>query len=320
MCRFWKRTPSAGLWLLVWLHLGCVAPRQLTWEDASATYATRRPLSAVHTEPVAPVAPSSASRADEALASGPHIDLALATFRAARAEAGRRLHHLIVEDAQWSELLERLEEACRLPPSADDFGAFVRARVTLEVELQADRSRRDRFPPALELRIAQVLSSIDDRVNELRLNGSLAPLRGAPRLWDGVLVLRPPLDPLMVTSPFGVRNDPVHGNRRFHAGIDLAAPTGTMVYAAAPGYVIFAGWQGGFGRHIVVDHGDGIRTHYSHLHELYVRAGARVEAGDTLGAVGATGRATGPHLHFAVSNMDGQFLDPLPLLGYPLTG
>lgn len=120
-----------------------------------------------------------------------------------------------------------------------------------------------------------------------------------------------------VSSPFGVRKDPFNGNRRFHAGVDLGANEGVIVYAAT-GTVVFAGWAGGFGRHVVVDHGDGFRTSYSHLSDFFVQAGELVHGGDALGAVGSTGRSTGPHLHFAVMNGSGSFLDPIVVLGVPL--
>ena len=107
-----------------------------------------------------------------------------------------------------------------------------------------------------------------------------------------------------VGDPFGPR-----GNR-FHAGIDLIAPTGTSVQAAAPGRVAFAGFaRGGWGKLVVVVHRDGVRTLYAHLSAIDVRRGAEVGAGDRLGLVGATGDASGPHLHFEV-RLRGAAIDP----------
>ena len=107
-------------------------------------------------------------------------------------------------------------------------------------------------------------------------------------------------------DPFGPRG------ARFHAGIDLPAATGTPVAAAAPGRVVYAGWlPGGWGYLVAVAHGDGVRTMYAHLSRVDARLGERVHMGTRLGLVGATGDATGPHLHFEV-RLRGAAVDPLP--------
>ena len=113
-----------------------------------------------------------------------------------------------------------------------------------------------------------------------------------------------------VTSSFGWRADPIAGNRRFHRGVDVAAAYGTEVEAAAPGRVEFAGTQRGYGKTIVVEHEDGVRTRYAHLSEIAVARGETVAAGAVVGRVGQSGRATGPHLHFEVQR-DGRTVDPM---------
>jgi hypothetical protein len=111
-----------------------------------------------------------------------------------------------------------------------------------------------------------------------------------------------------VEAPIGDGFGP-RGNR-FHAGLDLIAPLGTDVGAAGAGRVTWAGWlAGGWGNLVVVVHGDGVRTMYAHLSSVAVRVGQRVATGTTLGAVGATGDATGPHLHFEV-RLRGAAVDP----------
>jgi murein DD-endopeptidase MepM/ murein hydrolase activator NlpD len=122
-----------------------------------------------------------------------------------------------------------------------------------------------------------------------------------------------PVDAPM-SSGFGMRVHPVTGAKRLHAGIDLAAPTGTPIGAAAAGTVTFAGARGGYGNLVIVDHGDGTETRYAHQHTISVRAGQTVAAGDLLGTVGSTGQSTGPHLHFEFRR-DGEPVDPAPLLG-----
>lgn len=111
-----------------------------------------------------------------------------------------------------------------------------------------------------------------------------------------------------IGDPFGPR-----GNR-FHAGIDIVADSGTPVAAAAGGHVTYAGWlAGGWGNLVVVAHADGVRTMYAHLSSIAVRVGERVGTGASLGGVGATGDATGPHLHFEV-RLRSAAVDPRPAL------
>ncbi len=116
-----------------------------------------------------------------------------------------------------------------------------------------------------------------------------------------------------VSSPYGARRDPFSGSPAFHAGLDLAAPEGTPVRAAAPGRVAFSGPSGAAGRVVRIEHPDGTTTGYAHLARAFVAPGALVEAGDVIGAVGTSGRTTGPHLHFTVER-GGRPLDPAPLL------
>jgi len=103
-----------------------------------------------------------------------------------------------------------------------------------------------------------------------------------------------------ISSPFGQRVHPVFRTRMFHSGIDIAAPRGTPVRAAAPGEVLFEGWMRGYGRVIIIDHGRNFSTVYAHLSETRVREGTIVGAGTVIGAVGDTGTTTGYHLHFEV--------------------
>ncbi|MEH1970659.1 murein hydrolase activator EnvC family protein [Nostoc sp.] len=111
------------------------------------------------------------------------------------------------------------------------------------------------------------------------------------------------------SSPFGWRIHPILGYRRFHAGLDFAASYGSKIRAADSGRVIFAGWYGGYGRAVIIDHGNGMTTLYGHTSELYVSEGQAVERGQAIAAVGSTGFSTGPHLHFEVRR-NGTPVDP----------
>lgn len=122
--------------------------------------------------------------------------------------------------------------------------------------------------------------------------------------------LTSPLAFSRVTSGFKMRLHPIHKTWRAHLGVDYGAPTGTPVRTIGSGKVEFAGWMNGYGNVVQVNHGNGDSTLYAHLSKINVKLGARVERGDLVGAVGATGWATGPHLHFEFRK-NGRQMDPL---------
>ena len=103
-----------------------------------------------------------------------------------------------------------------------------------------------------------------------------------------------------VSAGFGERIDPLNGEGAFHSGMDIAAPTGTEVMASADGMVLSAGPEAGYGNAILLDHGNGMTTKYGHLSEIDIVVGQEVKRGQIIGAVGSTGRTTGPHLHYEV--------------------
>ena len=112
-----------------------------------------------------------------------------------------------------------------------------------------------------------------------------------------------------LTSGFGERKNPLGPGDDFHPGLDIAADTGTPIAAAAPGRVISAGPDGGYGNLIVLDNGNGVTTRYAHCSQIFARVGESVAAGETIGAVGSSGASTGPHLHFEV-RVDDRPVDP----------
>ena len=124
-----------------------------------------------------------------------------------------------------------------------------------------------------------------------------------------------------ISSGFGERFHPILGYRRMHDGIDLAAPYGTPVVAAADGRVVTAGWHGGYGREVALAHSGGIETIYGHMSRIAVVQGANVRRGQVIGYVGSTGLSTGPHLHYEV-HRDGRLVNPLlvKLTEAPLKG
>ncbi len=129
--------------------------------------------------------------------------------------------------------------------------------------------------------------------------------RAVPRTRAVVAYLWPARG--VVTSRFGTRW------RRHHSGVDIAAPRGTPIHAARDGRVVRAGWYGGYGLVVILDHGDGMETWYGHASAVLVRVGQRVERGQVIARVGCTGACTGPHVHFEV-RVRGQPVNPLRYL------
>jgi len=132
------------------------------------------------------------------------------------------------------------------------------------------------------------LGKLEETYRELRLDAR-GPEEARPNIWPVVG---------LVTSEFGWRRFGRY--KEFHAGIDIAAETGTPVVATAPGRVIFAGYTRGYGYVVVIYHGYGYSTLYAHMSAIDVKKGEEVDRGTVIGYVGATGRTTGPHLHYEV--------------------
>jgi murein DD-endopeptidase MepM/ murein hydrolase activator NlpD len=150
----------------------------------------------------------------------------------------------------------------------------------------------------------EIVARADDAQRASRDNargGLESTMAAAPDVW----VL--PLDEYEYTSPFGMRWG------RLHAGVDLAAPEGTPYKSVHAGTVTLAGWYGGYGYCVIVQHEDGTETVYGHSSKLLVEEGQQVKAGDVLGLVGNTGHSFGSHLHLEV-HVDGDPVDPIPWL------
>ena len=143
-------------------------------------------------------------------------------------------------------------------------------------------------------------------------------IMAAPRI-DVAVPSRMPIDNLTLTSGYGMRNHPVLGGRRQHQGVDLAAPTGTPVYATADGRVGRAERFSSYGNYVQIEHGGALQTRYAHLSSYTVQAGQMVTKGDLIGYVGSTGRSTGPHLHYEV-RVAGEAVDPTPYMTVQFAG
>jgi murein DD-endopeptidase MepM/ murein hydrolase activator NlpD len=129
------------------------------------------------------------------------------------------------------------------------------------------------------------------------------------RTLNAVPVRKPIAGEIDVSSSFGVRPDPFLGRPAMHTGLDLRSSTGDPVRATANGTVTTAGWNGGYGNMVELDHGNGFATRYGHMSAIEVRVGQHVRTGQIVGRVGSTGRSTGPHLHYE-TRIDGEAVDP----------
>jgi murein DD-endopeptidase MepM/ murein hydrolase activator NlpD len=146
-----------------------------------------------------------------------------------------------------------------------------------------------------------------------RINITRAQVERLNRTLALVPYRKPVVGEVEFTSGFGIRSDPFLGRPAMHTGLDFRAQTGDPVRATANGKVTSAGWAGGYGRMVEINHGNGLSTRYGHLSEIGVKVGDTIKIGQVIGAVGSTGRSTGPHLHYE-TRIDGEAVDPQKFL------
>jgi len=235
----------------------------------------------------------------------------------------RTIDAVLVLEEETAELVVELEDAIGEANSATD--------AIVEVENEFERLRLEQLQllqekDARRLAEAEQISAIRENKSEYaRELGSFSdPSREIEDIlleatggesYDGGEMLAP-LDPLIIGSVFGPRLHPVLGYVRQHDGLDMSAPSGAPIVAAASGVVVVASGQGGYGNTVVVDHGGNLATLYAHQSQVAVDVGQIVERGDVLGFVGSTGLSTGPHLHWEVRR-NGAPVDPMPYLTGP---
>ncbi|MDF5723447.1 MAG: peptidoglycan DD-metalloendopeptidase family protein [Rhizonema sp. PD37] len=186
-----------------------------------------------------------------------------------------------------------------------DYQAQAQFQDQLIERLNSDRSALEAAQVQLEKDSQAIGVLIQQKVAEEAQNNQTTVVHGT-----GVLAY--PSD-APTSSPFGWRMHPILGYRRFHAGLDFAASYGSTIRAADSGTVIYAGWYGGYGKAVIINHGNSITTLYGHTSELYVSEGQTVQRGQAIASVGSTGLSTGPHLHFEV-RLDGTPVDPMNYL------
>lgn len=197
----------------------------------------------------------------------------------------------------WNGVLGTLEAGFASTKEPLPTRLLIQARVTLEAEQELTERRHGPAPKDIHRRVRALWTTI---AIQLRAQRPAPPANSGPEQMPGGFSW--PVSPIVVTSPFGFRRDPILGARkvRFHAGLDLGGRRGDVISAAAAGNVVGAAWQGGHGRTVTIQHPQGLSTRYAHLSRILVSLGTRVEAGDAIALMGSTGRSTGPHLHFEV--------------------
>jgi murein DD-endopeptidase MepM/ murein hydrolase activator NlpD len=213
-----------------------------------------------------------------------------------------------------SSALDRLEARQTLALEAIDRRTEERRRklenVYSLVGVKPSGGRGGPFIPLSEQTGSLADPSFDEQAERVAAaRGAVAALR---RDLD-LVPLRVPISGAAITSGFGVRSDPFLRTAAFHAGLDFEGGMGQPARATAPGRIVSAGWSGGYGLMVEVDHGRGLSTRYGHLSSILVSPGQTVGIGATLGLIGSTGRSTGPHLHYE-TRVNGEATDPLRFL------
>lgn len=214
---------------------------------------------------------------------------------------------------QMSELEKRDNDVYRAIFEAKPIPDSAREK---SIEKKKDAAKVDRMNDQ------EIINSIEKSLNVLtnRLqiqNKSFNEIKNLLNNKEELLASTPAIQPVSnknldrIASGFGYRIDPIYKTVKLHAGLDFTATTGTPIYATAKGTVKVAGYHvGGYGNHVVINHGYGYETLYGHMARIKVRVGQQIKRGEVIGYVGSTGKSTGPHCHYEVHKY-GQKIDPI---------
>jgi len=228
-------------------------------------------------------------------------------------------------EAQYKIIQRQLEEAQEvmsdLQQRDDNLYRVIFQAEPIPVEVRkATIANTEYYNQLLKMTNSEIVSNTSKRMDEIRKqiyiqSRSFDEVVKLAKNKEEMLKCIPAIQPVMnkdlkkMASGFGWRIDPIYRTRRFHAGMDFAAPTGTDIYAPGNGTVIAAGWQQGYGNCVQISHGFGYKTLYGHMHRIKVRKGQKVTRGEVIGEVGNTGKSTGPHLHYEV-HLNGNVMNP----------
>ena len=228
--------------------------------------------------------------------------------------------------AQYNVLSRRLDEALGVMQGIQqrDDNLY---RVVLQADPVADAVRKagyggtNRYEDLMDLANADLVVNTTQKMDMLNrqlyiqsksFDEVVELFKGQDEMLQSIPAIQPVAnkDLKRTASGYGMRIDPIYKTAKFHAGMDFSANTGTPVYATGNGRVKKAGWQSGYGKIIIVDHGFGYETWYAHLNKYNVRVGQKVIRGEVIGEVGNTGKSTGPHLHYEV-HLKGNVMNPV---------
>lgn len=251
--------------------------------------------------------------------------LQLASYHGLLTENRQQQEHILFLAKQTHQLQEQLNGIQELDNSIRTMMKLETSKANVPVTLAVAQTRsiadtrvslanRSMSLAATILRTQQNIEQIKESIPETE--DSLKDLERKVQLQRAKDAATPSLWPTSggITSYFGYRRSPFGNSREFHSGIDIGAGHGTPVYATAGGVVRMAGYNGGYGNVIFIDHGFGMSTVYAHLNRMNVKVGQQVAKGQLIGQVGSTGRTTGPHLHYEV-RVGGVAVDPTKYLG-----
>ena len=197
---------------------------------------------------------------------------------------------VLAEEAAMEELIAAKEQTIK------EYDSSISNKEKAIQEYEDDIQEQKEIIETLEAAVAE------EKRKLLAANGSVI-------IYDGGQFKFPLASYTRISSEYGNRMHPTLGVMKFHNGVDFAAPTGTAIYAAYDGKVVAASYSSSMGNYVMIDHGSGLYTIYMHASKLYVSTGTVVVRGETIAAVGSTGRSTGPHLHFGV-RLNGEYVSP----------
>ena len=199
----------------------------------------------------------------------------------------------------------------QMEQDTDDYEAVLAQEEETQAQIQALIVEKEKeFQKAKAAEEAERLRQL--AAQQAAQQAAAAQQGGSAPVADGTTWMIWPSYTRQINSYYGMRTNPVSGIYKLHAGIDIGASYGTKIYAAASGTVILAGWNGGYGNCVMVNHGNGYTTLYGHMSSIAAYSGQTVSQGQVLGYVGSTGNSTGPHLHFEVrASSTGGSINPL---------
>ena len=219
------------------------------------------------------------------------LEQTLAEQEAKKAELETQKAALEAQVAEAEQLIRNLES---------DIEAYNALYAQAEAQKQALQNQINQ--KVAELAAQEAAARQAAQANNQTYNAAAAVGASGSMMW--------PATSHAISSPFGYRIHPISGVQKFHAGVDIGASYGSPVMAADGGTVILAGWNGGYGNCVVINHGNGLTTLYGHMSSIAVSVGQSVGKGQTIGYVGSTGASTGPHLHWEVA-VNGSVVNPL---------